>query len=91
MFVNVPYLSTCWDISEGEADVPQVLVVFLVAFHVLPLTDSLGQIHHGQGDLDLGEQGESGFLMAPFGWPAGSRGEQLDSGFVEGSYFLCTI
>ena len=84
MFVNVLYLATCWDISEGEADVPKVLVVFLVALHILPLTDCLGKVHHGQGDLDLGGQGESWILMGPFGWPGASGGKQFGSGLVQG-------
>ena len=50
----VYYLSTSWYIAQGKADVPQVLVVLLVALDVLPLVDGLGQVHHAQGDLDLG-------------------------------------
>ena len=47
------YLAAGWDVSEGEADVPEVLVVLLVPLHVLPLADGLGEVHHAQGDLDL--------------------------------------
>ena len=50
------YLATSWDVSEGEADVPEVLIVLFVPLHVLPLADGLGQVHHGQRDLDLREK-----------------------------------
>ena len=47
------YLPAGWDVSEGEADISEVLIVLLVALHVLPLADGLGKVHHAQRNLDL--------------------------------------
>ena len=47
------YLAAGRDVSEREADIPEVLVILLVTLHVLPLADGLGQVHHAQWDLDL--------------------------------------
>ncbi len=49
------------NISEGEADVAEVLVVLLVGLHVLPLVDDLGQVHLAQRQLDLNNNNNTRF------------------------------
>ena len=49
-------LSAVGDVSEGEADVSEVLLILLVALHVLPLVHRLGQVHHRDRDFNLDKQ-----------------------------------
>ena len=49
-------LSAVGDVSEGEADVAEVLLVRLVALHILPLVHRLSQVHHRQRDFNLDKQ-----------------------------------
>ena len=47
------YLAAGRDVSEREADIPEILVILFVALDIFPLADGLGQVHHTQWDLYL--------------------------------------
>ena len=47
------YLAAGRNISEREADIPEILIILFVALDIFPLADGLGQVHHAQRDLDL--------------------------------------
>ena len=47
------YLAAVGLVSEGEADIAEILIVLFVALDIFPLVDVLSKVHHAERNLDL--------------------------------------